>query len=141
MSVHWFYARGFGVSHTSTLIRIFLDLRTTHIACDLIQLHKPSEVFNTLMPSRSECPAHMYAISEDFIMCSHIVHHYTFKYSTLAMHALRHVYKTFANMQPHIPSHCRSFRSTVPRLQVFFLHEAHSLRIFGIIHTRHANRL
>ena len=48
MSTHWFYARGFGISHISTLTRIFLDLRTTDIPCDLIRLHKPSEVFNTL---------------------------------------------------------------------------------------------
>ena len=63
------------------------------------------------------------------------------RYSTLAMHTLRHVYKTFANMQPHIPSHFRSFRSTVPRLRIFFLHEAHSLRIFRIIHSYHADHL
>ena len=91
MSTHWFYARGFGISHISTLTRIFLDLRTTDIPCDLIRLHKPSEVFNTLTFPQSECPADMSTISEDSIMCSHITHHYTFKYSIQATHMLQHI--------------------------------------------------
>ena len=109
MSTHWFYARGFGISHISTLTQIFLDLRTTDIPCDLIQLHKPSEVFNTLTFSRSEYPADMSTISEDFIMCSHIMHHYTFKYLTQATHMLQYIRRTFAGIRTSVLSHFRSF--------------------------------
>jgi len=135
MSTHWFYARGFGISHISTLTRIFLDLRTTDIPCDLIRLHKPLEVFNILTFPWSKCPADMSAISKDSIMCSHIVHHYTFKYLTQATHTLQHIWRTFAGMHTNILSHLQSFRCTIPHLRIFFLSEACLLRIFDIIHT------
>jgi len=135
MSMHWFYAHGFGISHIPTLMQIFLDLHTTDIPCDLIQLHKPSEVFNTLTFPWSECPADMSAISKDSIMCSHITHHYTFKYSIQATHMLQHIRRTFTGMHTNILSHFWSFRCTVPHLWIFFLSEACLLRIFDIIHT------
>jgi len=141
MSMHWFYARGLGISHISTLTQIFLDLCTTDIPCDLIWLHKPSEVFNTLMFSRSEYPADMSTISEDFIMCSHITHHYTFKYLTQATHTLQHIRRTFAGIHTNLPSHFRSFWWTVPHLRILSLPEAHLPWIFGIIHTHPADCL
>ena len=113
--------------------QIFLDLQTTDIPCDLIRLHKPSEVFNTLTFPRSECPADMSAISEDSIMCSHITHHYTFKYSIQATHMLQHIQRTFAGMHTNILSHFRSMLSLNIR---YYSHTPHrpfigSSRTFG----------
>jgi len=141
MSMHWFYACGFSISHISTLTRIFLDLRTTDIPCDLVRLHKPLEVFNTLTFPRSECPADISTISEDSIMCSHIMHHYTFKYLTHATHMLQHIRRTFAGMHTHILLPPRSLWCTVPHLQILSLPEPHLPRIFGIIHTCPTDRL
>jgi len=99
------------------------------------------DVFNTLMFSRSEYPAHMTTIPEYCITCPHIKHQRTSKYSTQATHVLQHFQRTFAGMHTHILSHFRSFRCTVPHLWIFFLSEACLLRIFDIIHTHHADCL
>ena len=138
MSMHWFYTRGFGISHIPTLMWIFLDLHTTHIPHDLIQfggLQHHLDIFKTLMFLRSEYPAHMTTISEYCITCPRIKHQCTSKYSTQATHVLQHFRRTFAGMHTHILSHFQSFRCTVPHLWIFFLSEACLLRIFDIIHT------
>ena len=110
MSMHWFYACGFGISHISTLTQIFLDLRTTDIPCDLIQLHKPSEVFNTLTFPPSEC-------------CRGVCHLQRFYY-VFTHHTSLHL-QIFDTSYPHTTTHpknlCRhayKYPIAFPKLQV-----------------------
>ena len=62
------------------------------------------DVFNTLMFSRSEYPAHMSTISEYCITCPCIKHQCTSEYLTPSTHALQHVSRTFRHIQTHTPS-------------------------------------